>query len=97
MATSSGKTVYINNGETLEGYLCSPSGTIPPNTTLFLNNSMLYIGNHQNMGFCLVENISDITIAAAPELDENGVKINLTLSRLLMSQTLPYNFNNSPN
>ena len=84
LATSSGETVYINDGETLEGYLCSPSGTIPPNTTLFLNNSMLYIGNHQDMGFCLVENTSDITIAAAPELGKNGVKINLIQSRLFV-------------
>ena len=80
LATSSGETVYINDGETLEGYLCSPSGTITTNTTLFLNNSYLDI---EHYGFCLVENTSDITIAAAPELGENGIKINLTLSRLV--------------
>ena len=78
LATSSGETVYINDGETLEGYLCSPSGTIAPNTILFLNNSYLEI---EHYGFCLVENTSDITIAAAPELGENGININLIQSR----------------
>ena len=60
LATSSGEIVNITDGETLKGYLCSPSGTIPPNTTLFIMSNMVMTNQEQ---FCLVENTSDITIA----------------------------------
>ena len=62
LATSSGEVVNITDGETLKSYLCSPSGTIPPNTTLFLIRTI----NLKPERFCLVENTSDITIAAFP-------------------------------
>ena len=70
LATSLAETVLINDGESLMKYLCSPSGTIPPNTNLQLNNSSFTIdGRHP---FCLFENTSNITIAPSQELLENG-------------------------
>ena len=66
----SAESVSINDGESLMKYLCSPSGTIPPNTNLELNKSLFMIdGKHS---FCLIENTTDITIAPSQELLMNG-------------------------
>ena len=66
----SAESVSINDDESLMKYLCSPSGTIPPNTNLELNNSSFMIdGKHS---FCLIENTTDITIAPSQELLKNG-------------------------
>ena len=43
LVTSLTETVLINDGESLIKYLCSPSGTLPPNTNLQLNNSSFII------------------------------------------------------
>ena len=50
-------------------YLCSPSGTVPPNTNLELNKSFVIDGQHS---FYLIENTSNITIAPSQKLFENG-------------------------
>ena len=77
----SGETVYVNDGTTLESYLC-PKGnsTLSPNTTLILNSTTLNLEFSEE--FCLVENTSDITIAASEELigdDGNYVTIDCSI------------------
>ena len=53
--SSAAETVFINDGASLGKYLCSPNGTISPNTYLVLNKSLLIIGGEE---FCLIENTS---------------------------------------
>ena len=62
---SAAETVLINDGASLGKYLCSPSGTISPNTNLILNKSLLMIDGGK---FCLIENTTNITIAPLQEL-----------------------------
>ena len=63
------ETVLINDGASLGKYLCSPSGTISPNTNLILNKSLLMIDGGK---FCLIENTTNITIAPLQELMKVG-------------------------
>ena len=66
----SAESVSINDGESLMKYLCSPTGTLPPNTNLELNKDSFTIdGKHS---YCLIENTTNITIAPSQELLKNG-------------------------
>ncbi len=56
-------SVTVADSETLSQYLCPPNGTLPPNTNLVINSS-LSLSNK----FCLIENATNISIAASEEL-----------------------------
>ena len=60
----SAEVVFINDDETLGKYLCPPSGTISPNTSMVLNQSTLTIRGKQ---FCHIQNTSNITIAPSQD------------------------------
>ena len=70
IASATAKTVTVSDNGTLSAYLCHPpDGTIPPNTTLVLNNLTFSLqGQSTNSRFCLVENTSDIAIVASDQL-----------------------------
>ena len=65
---ASAEKVTITDGEGLNSYLCSPKGTITPNTSLVLSVATLYVTHDFGWDFCLVENTTNITIAASDEL-----------------------------
>lgn len=59
--------VIVADGEGLKGYLCSPTGTIPPNTSLVLSVSTLDLPVIQG-NFCRIENTTNIIIASSDEV-----------------------------
>ena len=67
LATSRPPPVNIADGKSLKDYLCSPEGTIPPNTSLVITVPMLQLPVSQGE-FCRVENTSNIAIVASDKL-----------------------------
>ncbi len=60
-------SITVADSETLSQYMCPPNGTLPPNTNLVINSS-LNLSKH----FCLIENTTNLSIAASEELLNKG-------------------------